>query len=292
MFTTKKLKRKDTEFTVRIYEPEYYVGSLLILHGMSEHKRRYHNMLKYLKDNNIYGVIYDHRGHGSRQKTRMGHFDSFVELVEDAEAVFDLLPKDKPRFVLGHSMGSIVLRVLLKDIEPDGAIIVGTGTKDSTLDKIGSKLINSLTKVLPKRHSPLINKLGFMGYDERIKGNMRNRWLSSNYANIYEYNRDPLSGNMMSNSVFKETNNAMFLVDHSAYISTYPKNTRYLFLSGKDDAFSHYGKDIALLRDKFSSEGLDAEAILYEGYRHEVLNEGTRYEIYDTIIEWMKQDEK
>ncbi|CAD2076592.1 alpha/beta fold hydrolase [Phocicoccus pinnipedialis] len=291
MFTTEIVKRKDTKFKISVYAPDNPKACILVLHGMAEHKRRYNSMLKYFQDNGIYGVIYDHRGHGTRANLGIGHFNSFNELIDDARAVYDMLPDDLPKFVLGHSMGSIILRMLLKYIDPDGAIIVGTGRKDHPTDALSGMFISRLVNRFPTRRSPIINMLGFLGYDNQFKGNTRNRWLSDNYANIYEYNNDPLSGNMMSNTALLETLNAVQECDKESYIETYSKNTRFLFISGKEDPFGHRGKDIEILKDKFTAANLDTTAVLYEGYRHEVLNEGARYDIYDLIIEWMKKSE-
>lgn len=291
MFTVQTVIREDTEFKVRVYAPENPKACILILHGMAEHKKRYHSMLQYFYDNDIYAVIYDHRGHGTRKKEKIGHFDSFSDLVEDAKAVFEMLPGDMPKYVLGHSMGSIVLRILLKYIEPTGAIIIGTGMKNQLTDSIGGKFISRVAHQFPVRRSPVINTLGFLGYDAHFKGNTRNRWLSENYANIHEYNRDPLSGNLMSNTALKETLEAIQIADRESFIDTYSKSAKYLFISGKEDPFGHYGRDIEILKDKFAATGLDVSAYLFEGYRHEVLNEGAKYDIYDLIIEWMINNE-
>src|SRR5699024_11829851 len=97
----------------------------------------------------------------------------------------------------------------------------------------------------------VMNTLGFLGYDEQFRGNTRNRWLSENYANIHEFNRDPLRGNLMSNTALKETLEASQIADRESYIDTYSKSAKYLFVSGKDDPFGHYGRDIEILKDKF-----------------------------------------
>src|SRR5699024_4195026 len=89
----------------------------------------------------------------------------------------------------------------------------------------------------------------------------------------------------------KETLEAIQIADRESYIDTYSKSAKYLFVSGKDDPFGHYGRDIEILKDKFAATGLDVSAYLFEGYRHEVLNEGAKYDIYDLIIEWMINNE-
>src|SRR5699024_7607341 len=116
----------------------------------------------------------------------------------------------------------------LKYIQPTGAIIVGTGMKNQLTDSIGGKFISRVAHQFPVRRSPVINKLGFLGYDEHFRGNTRNRWLSENYANIHEFNRDPLSGNVMSNTPLKETLETVQSADRDSYIDTDNKSAKYL----------------------------------------------------------------
>ena len=61
------ISEKDClQLEVAILEPkEKTKGIVQISHGMSEHKERYYEFMKYLSENGYICVIHDHRGHGA-----------------------------------------------------------------------------------------------------------------------------------------------------------------------------------------------------------------------------------
>ena len=70
-------------------------------------------------------------------------------------------------------------------------------------------------------------------------------------------------------------------------IKKYNKDTNFLLISGKDDPFSHQGKDIEKLDATLKAYGYNTKSVLYEGYRHEILNENIKNDVYRTILDWM-----
>ncbi|OFO50928.1 alpha/beta fold hydrolase [Nosocomiicoccus sp. HMSC059G07] len=278
---------RNEAIDVKVYEPENPKAAMLLLHGISEHSGRYDYLLNFFKEHDIYGVVYDHNGHGSRDNGNRGEIGSFETLVRDAKDVYDSLPEDLPKFVIGHSMGSIVLRLLLSTIQPAGAIIVGTGNRTSPMEMIETAFVNGVAKVLPDAKSLFINRLAFSGFDRQVEGTARNRWISKNYENVVNYNKDPLSGHPVSINTFKAVNNAIFAVNSEAVIGHYSKDTNFLLISGKDDPFSHNGRDVEVLDATLKAHGLHTKSVLYEGYRHEILNEDIKNDVYRMILEWM-----
>ena len=68
-----------------------------------------------------------------------------------------------------------------------------------------------------------------------------------------------------------------------------PKDLPVIFLSGKDDPIGDFGKGVEKARDGLRKAGLDPGMKLYEGARHEVLNETNREKVYDDIAEWVEE---
>lgn len=109
-------------------------GILQFSHGMTEHKERYLNVMKYFTSKGYICIIHDHRGHGKSVKNRddLGYFyeDGATGIVEDlrrvSEYVKDLYP-DLPLYLIAHSMGTLVTRVYLKkyDYIPSGVFLCG-----------------------------------------------------------------------------------------------------------------------------------------------------------------------
>ena len=63
-----------------------------------------------------------------------------------------------------------------------------------------------------------------------------------------------------------------------------------LILSGDADPIGEYGKGVRRLLSDYQALGYnDATMILYEGARHELLNETNRDQVTADILNWMEQ---
>ena len=61
-----------------------------------------------------------------------------------------------------------------------------------------------------------------------------------------------------------------------------------LFTSGDRDPVGNFGEGVRKAYDKFKEAGVkDLSIKLYEGDRHEILNELDRQNVYDDLYEWM-----
>lgn len=288
----KTMKNRGRTIAVTHYVPREPKASIQIFHGMADHKDRYKEFLTYLTLNDIHCVIHNHRGHGSdEKKANLGHFDSFDDLIDDAKVVYRSMPSDLPRFALGHSMGSIVLRRLLVEDLYDGAIIVGTGSKHTFKDAFSAKFLKILDKIAPKAKSSLINKLAFFGYDSNFKGSQKNRWLSAETSNVEAYNQDPHAGQKMSIKALSEILSNVRAVDSSRVLRQY-KNIPYLLIGGNDDPFSHFARDYEILRYRLKRLSDHVDLVIEPNARHEVLFEENRGAIFSKIVSWVNQHEK
>ncbi|WP_270267767.1 alpha/beta fold hydrolase [Enterococcus avium] len=124
---------------------------LQLTHGMAEHLMRYEVLAKYLNERNIAVIGHDHLGHGasvSAPKGLQGYFhDEKIKhgLVQDLYQVTQWGKKqysDIPFFLLGHSMGSFVVRNYLYEYGEaiDGAILVGTGQQPAWLSSLSEEV--------------------------------------------------------------------------------------------------------------------------------------------------------
>lgn len=286
------MRNKSRSISVTHYAPEHPKASIQILHGMAEHKGRYKELLIYLALNDIHCVIHNHRGHGSEVKAgELGHFDSFDELIEDAKIVSRSVPENIPHIGLGHSMGSIVLRKLLEENIYDAGIIVGTGSKVRLNDAVANRFMQFAGKIAPTRHSKLINKLSFLGYDSNFKGNVKNRWLSADVNHIHAYNTDPHAGQLMSIKALSEILKNIRYVDTPKCIKKY-RDVPYLLIGGQADPFSHFGRDIEMLNWRLGRNFTNVQMELVPNARHEVLFEENRGAVYANIVNWVDEHVK
>ena len=120
-----------------VVEPEEGVQRTALLqlsHGMSEYKERYLPFMEFMAEHGIVCVIHDHRGHGKSVKSEQDlgfmYGAGGAGLVEDLFQVTVWAKKeypDLPFILMGHSMGSLVVRTYAKehDRELDALMSIG-----------------------------------------------------------------------------------------------------------------------------------------------------------------------
>lgn len=104
---------------------------LLIVHGLAEYSGRYGEFVEYFLARGVACYALDLRGHGHSDGKRV-HADSFDDYRRDVEAVRRVVVErhpDLPFFLVGHSMGGVVVlrNVLLDPSGLDGAIVSSPG---------------------------------------------------------------------------------------------------------------------------------------------------------------------
>ena len=88
-------------------------GTVLILHGFTECREKYAELIYYFLCADLSVLIYDQRGHGSSPRTvreQLIHVDRFEDYVNDLEAFLDqvLSKESSPLYLYAHSMGGAV----------------------------------------------------------------------------------------------------------------------------------------------------------------------------------------
>jgi len=61
-----------------------------------------------------------------------------------------------------------------------------------------------------------------------------------------------------------------------------------LLISGEDDPVGGYGKGVRKVRDSLLKSGHKCQCRLYEGARHEILNDICKDKVYTDILEFIK----
>ena len=164
-----------------VVEPEEGVQRTALLqlsHGMSEYKERYLPFMEFMAEHGVVCVIHDHRGHGKSVKSEQDlgfmYGAGGAGLVEDLFLVTKWAKKeypDLPFVLMGHSMGSLVVRAYAKehDQELDALIVCGSPSKNY-LRPLGAAVGHAEAAVLGDEHrSNLLNDLlketyGFHGW--------------------------------------------------------------------------------------------------------------------------------
>lgn len=272
---------------------------LQVCHGMAEHIRRYENFAKFLSLNGIRVFGMDNRGHGKTGEDDLhGHIDDengHLKLIED---VFDLnqyireVFLDKKIFILGHSMGSVIVRNFLNKYsnEVDGAVICGTTGTYNFTHKLSLCLAKFLCLLgLKRKKSSFINKLAFNTYNSRIEElKTPFDWLTRDDKEVEKYMLDKYCGFYCTNSFFYDLISLIKNMSQKENISKIRKDLPIFFVSGKDDPVGDYGKGVSTSYRLYKEFGIkNCDLKLYDNMRHEILNEIGKEEVYNDILKFL-----
>ena len=273
-----------------------------IAHGMAEHSGRYERFARTLCHQGIGVYANDHRGHGQTAGSleAMGFFaqeHGWDLVVEDMERLTDIISSahdETPIFLLGHSMGSFLSRAYVAR-SPEkirGVILSGTGGDPGFLGKIGKAVATLETWFKGKKApSPLLNSLSFGGFNKAFKPNRTDfDWLSRDEAEVDKYVADPYCGGIFSAGFFSDLIGGINEINKAQVIAQVPRDLPILFLSGNQDPVGDGGKGVRQVFHAFQRAGInDVRMKLYDGARHEILNETNREEVFEDIIQWIHE---
>lgn len=275
---------------------------LLLVHGIAEHIDRYDAFASFLADNGITVVGNDILGHGKSiaEKDDLGFFaenDGWFTCVED----INLLRKQTaekyatlPHFILGHSMGSFLTRTYITKYAEglSGAIISGTGANPEIALTVGRVVAGIVAKKGGSHaKSETIRKMCFGSYNKRIESpKNENEWLSRDIAVSEKYCNDELCGFLPCATTYREMFRGISYIQKKDNIAKVPKSLPMLFVSGSEDPVGSYGKGVQQAVAGYKNVGIKDIAVkLYDGGRHEMLNETNREEVYADILAWIKK---
>jgi len=280
-------KSTNGKTTVHWYkwDVENPVAVLQIVHGMSEYIERYDEFAKYLNSFGIVVVGNDHIGHGkSIESTKdygyFGEKDGWKIFVSDTEELRKIVKeeyKDIPYYIMGHSMGSFVTRAWLKMYGKgiDGAVIMGTAGTNPVLG-LGKGLAKIVKTFKGGRHrSKLITMMAFGSYNNHIpNAKTYNDWLTRDQKVVDAYVADKACGFVFSTAGYIDLFSLLQYIQGEQWCKSVPKDLPMLLVAGDDDPVGAYGKGPAEVAEGLQNAGCeDVSLILYEGMRHEILNE-------------------
>ncbi len=284
-----------------IYEPsDTPKGYLHIVHGMTEHIGRYDRFMRDMADAGYICFGYDALGHGNtaRDDGELGFIakkDGWRLLVEDVKVFSDKVRQeygDLPYSLLGHSMGSFVVRAAASRVAPDKLIIMGTAGKNPAADA-GLFLIALIKLLFGEKHfSPLIDKIAFGGYNKRFGGGTPDDpkpWLTCDKAVRELYYADKFCTFNFTVSAMGDLIRLIKEANSDLFYKSFPKKTKALLVSGREDPVGSYGRGVLEVAEKLTAAGADNKCVLYSDARHEILNDFTYGAVKDDILGFLTQ---
>lgn len=272
---------------------------LQLVHGMAEYADRYDRLASYLTEKGILVAGHDHLGHGKSVGSNhpYGFFcsqDAPAKVVEDVHTLRRLTQEQNPGIpylMIGHSMGSFILRnyLCLYGEGLDGAIIMGTGMQPQKVLHFSKRLVRILTVIQGEKHkSGLINTLAFGSYNRGIAHPVSAMdWLSRDGVEVAKYNEDPLCGFTFTLNGFATLFSLIDQLYDRERLERMPKELPVLFMAGSRDPVGDYGRAVERVYQSFRDLGMKDVALkLYENDRHELVNEADRELVWKDICEW------
>ena len=97
------------------------------------------------------------------------------------------------------------------------------------------------------------------------------------------YMNDPFCTFQFTVSAMGDLIRLIKYANRKAWFKALPTDLPILLVSGTDDPVGDYGKGVETVRDRLAAAGKDVTCILYEGYRHEILNDDCHHRVVSDI---------
>ena len=245
---------------------------LLVVHGLGEHCGRYTNLVNYFVPRGYAVCGLDHQGHG-RSGGKREMVESFYDFIRTLSIYHEMVTdwhRDKPLFLLGHSMGGLIATYYLLEHQSafKGAIM------SAPLMKVSGN-ISRLTIIMGKILSKLAPGAGVMKIDP--SGISRDREVVLNYTS------DPLVflGKTPAR-LAAELLRIMLHVEQAADQITLPL---IIAQGGADSLVDPQGAQ--MLYDKAGSK--DKTLKIYPEFYHEIFNEPEKDLVFADIEIWLER---
>ena len=239
--------------------------------------------------------MHDMANHGTSNQNfdETGYFgdkDGYKNLVKDLKITFDKAKSkypDKKIVVMGHSMGSFIVRCFTAwyaDAGFDAAIYMGTGGANP-IAGMGKAIASLVAKVKGSKYkSKTLDKLTFGTYGDKFEKRTAFDWLTRDKDIVDEYIADKYCGFLFSAQGMNDLIHLNISANTADWYNRVPKDIPILVISGAMDPVGNYSKGIKEVYDGLVSSGhTKAEIKLFPDGRHEILNETNRSEVYDYI---------
>jgi alpha-beta hydrolase superfamily lysophospholipase len=271
-----------------------------IFHGMGEHKERYLPFMRFLADHGYAAVAHDHRRHGQSRggQEQAGIFsatDTWEKVIHDAFLVTRAFKEHYPHldtFILGHSMGSVILRRFLFTYPEvaDKAVIMATVPPYTVAAGWGpltlARMVQWLTN--PTRCSTFLAQALNRPLLKKFK-NPRTAfdWLTHDEEIVDQYINDPLCGYAYTPRFYAEFFKGIINLHQADWIRQ-GKDIPLLFIAGTQDPVGRFGRGVRDVARCYQQAGFTQVTVeLVARARHEVLNEHNRAHTYETILNWL-----
>ena len=247
---------------------------LVLVHGYAEHSGRYEPMAAWLAARGCAVHAYDHQGHGRSDGVR-GHVRRFADLLDDLEVFLARVrdePPGLPAFVIGHSMGGLVVAAFVRERRPElvGAVTSGAALR---LAEVPSGALLLALRLL-RRVAPRFTMTRPIAPEA----------LSRDPEVGRAYLDDPLVLRRMSVSLAAE----IFDAGRRTLRGGADVRLPMLVLHGEADPLCP-ASGSRTFYEQLGTAGSDLR--IYPKLRHEIFNEPEQESVFADLLEWLRERE-
>lgn len=273
---------------------------LLINHGLIEHSGRYKRFAQFMAAQGYHIYAHDHRGHGHTTSPdgvigRFARYDGASKVLADAKAMRDFAASRHPNLpiiLFGHSMGGLIaLNYAVSHPADYDALAIYNSNFNPGIAGRAAQVILRISQFFKGSDVPSIAmvKATFEHWNKTHgDGRTRADWLSHDRQMVDAYVEDPLCQFEPSTSMWQD----VFALSFRApkLLSRIKANLPVLLVGGTHDPATNEGKTIEWLGKAMRGSGANnTEVKVYQGYRHETLNELHYQPAYDDFLAWADQ---
>lgn len=292
------LGAENYSLSLSVFEVKKAKAVLQIVHGMEEHKERYYQFAEFLNKNGYTVVVSDLRGHGEDAPllSHIADKNGAVLLLEDQKQITKYIKErfpELPVILMGHSMGSIIVRDLMQTESKEYQKVLLSGYVNpngaSGIAVFLGNLVNAFKK--PKGHSKLLTSLAVGQFAKSIKDKKTELdWLSYNEENVNNYIADPLSGVEFTVGSYVALFHLLNWMGKAKRYQEVKKDIPILLAGGVDDPCTGFEKGKAASKKVLEKAGFEnISVITYENMRHEILNETGKEKVYQDFLEFFEK---
>jgi alpha-beta hydrolase superfamily lysophospholipase len=243
---------------------------LLVVHGYGEHSGRYEALGRWFAERGSAVHAFDQQGHGRSEGVRC-HVRRFGDFLDDVAVLQEIVAKEHagaPLFLVGHSMGGLIVAAYVCERRPDlaGAVLSGPALALGDVSRARLLAVRVLSRVAPRLSMPA-------GLDPE--------GLSRDPEVVRAYREDPWVYDRLTLSLAAELFRA---AERTAGRGGEVRIPMLLLHGGADPLCNPAGSRgfHAALR----SEGSALQ--IYPELRHEIFNEPERETVFGDLLAWLR----
>ena len=283
-------------------------GVVQIVHGQAERANRYARFAKALTDQGYAAFSHDLRGHGETCQLDkpgtewgiMGHFadeDGWNKCVNDGLLVQAEMAKrfaGKNVVLFGHSLGSMIAQnMMIFNPRPYSGLCLSGCLLGVTARTYALRLIIWGQHLFLGGRAPgqWIHMLTFDSFLEPFQPiKTPADWLSRDVEECEKFVADPLLGATSSAQHWLDFANGFEYISRVQNLKLIGTDMPVAVFGGTMDAAADMGAGFQRLVKAYQQAGFkDFEQTVYEGARHELLNETNRDEVTADMLDWINR---